>query len=203
MGTQEKSKTKKPDRRAERSKRLMLEAMRELILEKGPSNISVTDIVERADVGRATFYAHFEDLPDFHRYMFQQLWAGIELELEASLAASEVPVGLYQSLIPSLAIFRVVAEKQIIFKRAVNTSGTYLADMIEPLAHRLEVGLKARELAQDSDEIPQHQAALFLASALVAMLAEWILEDMPETPETMDAIYQALAEPTLKYLTST
>ena len=37
-------------------------------------------------------------------------------------------------------------------------------------------------------------------SALVVLLIEWVLEDMLESPETMDQRYQSLAEPTLERL---
>ncbi|MCP4368162.1 MAG: TetR family transcriptional regulator, partial [Deltaproteobacteria bacterium] len=71
----------KPDRRAIRSKRLIIEALRELILEKDYKKISVSDIVKRADIGRATFYAHFEDKEDLGKFFFSQLMAQIEMEI--------------------------------------------------------------------------------------------------------------------------
>ena len=75
----------KLDRRAVRSKRLILGALRELLLEKGYKKITVTDIVERADIGRATFYAHFEDKEDLGRYLFDQLMLQIEQEIVLDL----------------------------------------------------------------------------------------------------------------------
>lgn len=54
-------KQRKPDRRVARTKRLLADTLIDLILEKGYDKVSVSTIVERADVGRTTFYAHFED----------------------------------------------------------------------------------------------------------------------------------------------
>jgi AcrR family transcriptional regulator len=53
---------KKPiDRRVERTRRSLLNALNELILEKGYEKVTVQDVIDRANVGRSTFYAHFED----------------------------------------------------------------------------------------------------------------------------------------------
>src|SRR5215216_6649589 len=55
---------KKADRRVERTQRLLREALFSLILEKGFEALTVQEIIERADVGRATFYAHFDNKED-------------------------------------------------------------------------------------------------------------------------------------------
>jgi len=49
------------DRRVRRTRRILIEALIALILEKGYSKITVQDILDRADVGRSTFYDHFRD----------------------------------------------------------------------------------------------------------------------------------------------
>jgi AcrR family transcriptional regulator len=49
------------DRRVKRSRKLLQDAFRELLAEKGFHAISVQDVAERADVNRGTFYAHFPD----------------------------------------------------------------------------------------------------------------------------------------------
>ncbi|MFK7920700.1 MAG: TetR/AcrR family transcriptional regulator [Bacteroidia bacterium] len=52
---------KKTDRRILRTRRMLFNSLIELILEKGYDAVSVQDIIDRADVGRSTFYAHFEN----------------------------------------------------------------------------------------------------------------------------------------------
>ena len=88
--------SKKVDRRAMRSKRLIIEAWRELLLEKDDKEITVSDIVKRADIGRATFYAHFEDKTDLGKYLFNQLMMQIEQEIQAILNESELQDNQYQ-----------------------------------------------------------------------------------------------------------
>ena len=52
---------KKGDRRINRTRKLMHEALMALIVEKGYEAVTVQDILDRADVGRSTFYAHYRD----------------------------------------------------------------------------------------------------------------------------------------------
>ncbi len=47
------------DRRVQRTRRLFLDALVSLIQENGYEAITVQDILDRADLGRSTFYAHF------------------------------------------------------------------------------------------------------------------------------------------------
>lgn len=51
-------------RSAIRSRRLINQAVAELMQEKPLDKITVTDVVRRADINRGTFYAHYADVPD-------------------------------------------------------------------------------------------------------------------------------------------
>ena len=51
----------KTDRRSRRTQQLIADAFVGLMLEKRYDDITVQDILDRADVGRSTFYAHFTD----------------------------------------------------------------------------------------------------------------------------------------------
>lgn len=53
---------KKEYRSAVRSRRLIRGAFQELLKEKPLEKITVTDIVNRADINRSTFYAHYTDV---------------------------------------------------------------------------------------------------------------------------------------------
>ena len=53
---------KKEYRSAVRSRRMIRQAFMELLQEKEFSKITVTDIVNRADLNRSTFYAHYPDV---------------------------------------------------------------------------------------------------------------------------------------------
>src|SRR3569833_1090081 len=61
------------DRRVQRTERLLREALLALKREKGYEKLSDQDIIDRANVGRATFYAHFENKQDLLLSGFDEL----------------------------------------------------------------------------------------------------------------------------------
>lgn len=52
------------DRRVRRTRRILKETFISLVHEKGYRSVTITDIVNRSDYNRATFYAHFKDKED-------------------------------------------------------------------------------------------------------------------------------------------
>jgi AcrR family transcriptional regulator len=64
---------RKLDPRVKRTRQLIQSAFAELIIEKRSfENVTVADITERAEINRATFYAHFEDKYDLLNYMVRE-----------------------------------------------------------------------------------------------------------------------------------
>ncbi len=57
---------KSSHKNAARSRHLIKQAFAELLNEKDMSKITVTDIVERANISRGTFYAHYLDVYDLY-----------------------------------------------------------------------------------------------------------------------------------------
>jgi tetracycline repressor-like protein len=55
---------KKADRRVQRTQQLLEAALLSLIKQKPFDAISVQEIIDRANVGRATFYAHYDNKVD-------------------------------------------------------------------------------------------------------------------------------------------
>src|SRR5205085_389973 len=58
------------DRRSARTQRSLSEALVGLVKEKRFDDITVQEVIDRANVGRSTFYSHFRDKED----LFQKDW---------------------------------------------------------------------------------------------------------------------------------
>jgi len=56
----------KEDRRVRRTKKVLREALAELLMEKNIQNITVRELTDKADVNRSTFYANFKDIFDLY-----------------------------------------------------------------------------------------------------------------------------------------
>lgn len=70
--------TEKLSPQALRTKGHFKQAFTELINEKGYSHVSVTDIVQRAQYNRATFYLHYLDKPHLTKELKQEMFEQIK-----------------------------------------------------------------------------------------------------------------------------
>ena len=64
----------KLDPRVKRTRNLILRSFESLLAEKGFETISVQDVTDRAEINRATFYAHFHDKYELLDYSISQMF---------------------------------------------------------------------------------------------------------------------------------
>ncbi len=64
------------DRRSTRSKNMLRTALAQLIEERGLDVFSVSDLTERADLNRGTFYAHYKDKDDLLHCFEEEIFDG-------------------------------------------------------------------------------------------------------------------------------
>src|SRR5258708_13229784 len=95
-------KRKKTDRRSTRTQRLLGEAFVALLLEKRYDAITVQDILDRADVGRSTFYEHYWDKEDLLTSQAEWLIESLGSQFEASPIPHSPDASVW---LPSLALF--------------------------------------------------------------------------------------------------
>jgi AcrR family transcriptional regulator len=82
------SSSTKPDRRVERTRQDVIAAFRALLLERGYARLSVRGIIERANIGRSTFYEHFQNKEDVLRETLAFLLAPLADTLAAHRSAA-------------------------------------------------------------------------------------------------------------------
>src|SRR5437867_3441719 len=77
------AKAKKIDRRVQRTRQLLQDALMAMMIEKGYEATTVQDIIDRANLGRATFYAHFADKETLLASRLEDLRAMLALRQQA------------------------------------------------------------------------------------------------------------------------
>jgi len=85
--------TKKPDRRIARTRELALDAFRKLMIDRGFERITVQHVLDRAGIGRATFYAHFRSKQDLLTASIARLQAGTCWINHYNVTPVELPFG--------------------------------------------------------------------------------------------------------------
>ena len=172
----------KHDRRSQRTRHLLSAALVELIREKDYSAITVSDIIERANVGRSTFYSHYHDKDD--------LFVG-EMERVIEVLSQRIPNQTEIPYFPSLGLFRHVGEEYELYKALVWTPGIDLMikHMQKSLSHRIEQGLHNR---QSEFDVPIPIIASFIAGSFLTLLKWWLESKMIYSPEEMDTTFRRL-----------
>lgn len=192
-------KGKKPDRRVQRTRRLLHQALMSHAVEKKYEAITVQEILDRADVGRSTFYTHFRDKDELLVSGFQYLRA----RLQAAQAASAARTGKsYERIIGfSLAMFEHVNEHRRIIRALLGSNAEFvvrrqlhsaLAAVISQNA-KLEPQRRKPENSGVSPELLTH----FLVSTYISVLTWWLNSRNPAPPKEIDAAYRHLVLPCL------
>jgi AcrR family transcriptional regulator len=188
-------KTEKNDRRSRRTRQLLGNALVELMLEKHFENITVQDILDRADIGRSTFYAHYTDKESL---LISQIENVIH-ELEQHTAQAS---GADAMLLPSLELFRHVKDQRRLMQAFVWGRGADILtqDFQGQVSKIIEE--KIRSTVGDDRHIlvPTSLLAKFIASTFLMLLRWWFDEDMRHTPEQMDEMFQRLVMPAMQQI---
>ena len=182
---------KAEDRRVRRTRTLLQDALIALILEKGYEAVTVQDIIDRADVGRSTFYTHFLDK--------QQLLLSRVDELHVFLAqqhAHGVPSG-EQRLSFSLAMFQHAQRYRHVYQALVGKhGGTIVLGHIQQMLTDLVRDDIARVAPCDGrSTMPREVVVQYVVGAFLALLTWWVDDEQPYTAEQMDALFTRLTLP--------
>lgn len=176
------------DRRAARTRRALHQALMSLILSKGYDTISVSDIVEAADIGRSTFYAHYTGKEDLLRSGFQVLRRELEearRQEEGSEAAADLPLSF------SLAMFEHAGKYRDAARALVGGRGGVIVQSEIRRALASVVRKDVARLRQD-DTIPGELRIQFVVGAFLTVL-DWWLERKPGlSPGEVDAMFRRL-----------
>ncbi|WP_433931070.1 TetR/AcrR family transcriptional regulator [Sorangium cellulosum] len=160
------------DRRVQKSRKLLSDALVSLILEKGYDEVSIQDIIDRANVGRSTFYSHYENKE-------QLLLFGHEHLRSLFLRDAGRPLDF-------LPFYRHLAEMHELVRKLLS------AEKSERVLRRsLEDILQGSICRLYAPRAAPEEGALFLlrseaaAAALVRLMTSWVHRGMPCSPERM------------------
>ncbi len=182
---------KKEDRRVQRTRNMLHEAFVELMIEKGYAAITVQDIIDKANVGRSTFYSHFLDKEQLLSGTIDKLREFL-IQQSVNRSLPEIP-GEYRFGF-SLAMLQHVQSDKVMYKATVGKKGgafvlQHIQNMIADLA-RDEIAALLPPSA--SLPIPQEVAVKFVVNTFLTLLAWWVDKDMPCSAADVDRIFHKL-----------
>lgn len=161
---------KQHDRRVQRSKQLLEDALAELMAEKRFDKITIQDILDRANVGRTTFYAHFQS----KEALFLSTHAGMVDALACAFFTAEG--GLRSEPSPELISTLETAQQSgdaRFYLTWGDETGRILQLLTERLAEKITEQLRADYTANES-EIPFDVLAQQVATSMLHLLNWWM-----------------------------
>jgi AcrR family transcriptional regulator len=175
------------DRRVRRSRDALGDALVVLMQEKPFDSITVQDVLDRAGVGRSTFYAHYKDKND--------LWLS-DVEEFLEMMAGSLSRGRSKSerVFPVNELFSHVADQGKLLD-ALSESGR-LHDFLELAQGCFARGIERRlGEVERSKQLPQESRAAMgqaLAGALLSLLRSWMAQTSRKSAEEMDVLFHQL-----------
>lgn len=188
---------RKHDRRVQRTQQLLRDALLSLIREKGFEALSVQDIIDRANVGRATFYAHFENkehllvsgLEDFRTSIKEH-----QRRLLRDATGSDERVFLF-----SHEVFAHADAHRDVFRAMVGKhSGAVVQRLLQKiLVELVREDMKVMSSRGGSGALPAEAAVQYIATGLWGLLSWWMDAKTRVSVEDIDAVFRRLAIPSV------
>lgn len=173
------------DRRQRKSREAIFNALIELISIKDFNKITVGEIIEKADVGRATFYAHFETKDFLLKEMCEELFCHIFDTMQNEhcghkhIFHCEAPDSVFLHLFQHL----LKNDNNILKLLAGSNNELFLQYFKQNLRKVVENQLSQFE--KRSDKLPESFWINHIAATFVETLRWWIDNGMKESAETI------------------
>ena len=187
----------KIDRRTRKTRQLLRSTLLALLKEKRYEDISVQDIIERADVARSTFYTHYMDKDDLLTGQHGVFAENLGEQMTAHSRREEVsasPPGTMFSVRPWF--YHIQAQEPILKLIAKDSALDLAMKTLQRIVQRsIEESMQAHVQDRKETDVPASLIIDYVTGSLMVLIKWWFKQGMMRTPEQMDALFQQLVVP--------
>lgn len=166
---------RKEDRRKERTRQLLRDALLELIPQKGYEAITLQDITDSANVARPTFYLHFKDKQDLLFSSLREIYDDLAQRHHVSCDPLELLSEEHNESLDS--DFQHVADNVDFYQTMLTDKGS-MAFMLMVLEYLNTVigNEMTRKLSEDNNtaRVPVDFISSFIAGAEIGVVNWWL-----------------------------
>jgi AcrR family transcriptional regulator len=184
----------KLDRRAQRTREQLQQALIELIATKSYDSITVQDITERANLGRTTFYAHFHSKTE--------LYLSAHFETVAQMGQDSLTLDQLLSTDPPAYFVKFL--DFIVQDRATQLNLTLSQDILiigramrQHVADIIEHCLRSA-LTEQSSHVPFKVLANYIGGAQVELVSWWVESHYACSAQELAMYFQQMQRATLR-----
>ncbi len=186
------------DRRQQKTREAIFSAFRSLLSEKAYNRITVQEIIDAANVGRTTFYAHFDTKDALLKALCAEMFGHVvnsamdNAHTHGLYSNERAPESVFCHLLQHLQqndrtiLALLSCESNEIFLR-------YFKDSLNALVC-LQLG---RGKPAAIPGIPRDFLINHISGSFVEMVLWWVKGGMKETPAELDAYFRAVIAPLL------
>ena len=172
---------KKEYRSSIRSRKMIQTAFQELLREKPFEKITVTDIVNRADINRSTFYAHYPDVRGLVEVMMDNV-VQKSIDLVADMDFREIltdPTAMLKGLLEigmeNLELYRLLSQSDFALRQVEFVKAAFLKKAVTELNIPEEIRTSSRYKVQIS----------FFIGGILNTYQQWMLGNLDCPPEAI------------------
>ena len=187
------------DRRQKKSRDAIFCAFTKLLSKKNYNNISVSEIIDEANVGRTTFYAHFETKDFLLKDLCEELFGHI---IDTAMG---LPGGQYHCSYAAatdsvfLHLLRHLQENdRNILELLSSQNNEIFIRYFKCNLKKLIITQYADKGVLKNDKLPQDYLVNHISSSFVETVGWWISGKMKESPEQITQYFLAVIEPILQ-----
>ncbi len=186
-------KANQSDRRVLKTRQAIHEALFSLMQERQYSKITIQDIIDRANVGRSTFYQHFTTKDEL---LFSSIEHLLEVLNQYILSYVEHNGDRF-GLIPVVELFEHIKENNRVIKGLIRSesSGLFFLKVQEYWSDRVEQALKSKLPEGIEPKIPLLILTNHISSTFINLLKWWLDNKMVYSPAQMEHYFQELVNP--------
>jgi AcrR family transcriptional regulator len=175
--------TPRTDPRIVRTRKMLRDALVELLEEMDIEKISVNRLTQRATINRVTFYLHYRDISD----MLEKMADDMVEEFKTILKSSETNPGKDKDAEWPLmvSLLEHIAEQSRFYKviLAMNRTTVFTDRLLQLLKSVIAARLEQAGKFVEGTGIKREIAIWYGSSAVIGSIIAWLRMDMPYTPQ--------------------
>ncbi len=186
----------KTDRRSRKTRAALTEALLDLMAEKPLRSITVTELTRTADVNRATFYVHYQDVFDMFEHVKAEIFQ-ICIDLIDSHAA-EIAADDFEPLLLDLFEYSSTNENLLSLALSENGDGAMFSELTDVLHSRciaaarpfdtLQRDSALKGVVRENEALCEQLCELqfqYIAGGVASILRSWLAGGRTIPAETM------------------
>ena len=174
------------DRRQQKTREAIFHAFADLLTDKSASAISVQEIIDAANVGRATFYAHFETKEQLVEEMSDAMFGAIIEEARQSCGDGSVFLQL---------LYRLQRDDSHLRRLLDGSNHDLFYPYFKTNLRSLIRAEMRRQQWRFAADMPEDYAVCHIAAAFTETVHWWITARPDRSPDVIETYFRAAIQP--------